>query len=260
MNCEKICELLSVSLDLDRDIIGVKFLETEEDFKNEDSIEITKPFRYCVMIKSALSGKSVKINKDNFKCNGSGVTFGYWDVPKNYFDENSKSSLHRDSEVSLNVKKNMYIYDKKTYGMVAKPLNMFKDSEPDVVIMVTNSYNAMRIAQGYTYNFGLKKDINIAGNEAICLETTLVPIMEEDMNISMLCAGTRYAAGWKDDEVSIGISKEKINGVVDGLINTINTIEPNYKKKQIISKNGSDIINGVKITMDSAYFYSGTFL
>lgn len=252
-------KLLTTALDLNRHVIGIKFISTQTEFEDIDAVEIEKPFRYCVLIKSATNGHAIKISKDYFKCNGSGVTFGYWDIPDDYYDSDNKSYLHSCGEVTSNVRQEMYIYDEESYGMLIKPLNKYVENEPDVIMIITSPYNAMRLSQGYTYNYGLKKDFNIAGNQAICLESTLVPLLDKDMNISMLCAGTRYAAGWSDDEVSVGISIEKIEGVVDGLINTINTVETNEKKKQIIERNGSEELDGIKITMNTAYFHSGTF-
>ena len=52
----------------------------------------------------------------------------------------------------------------------------------------------------------------------------------------MLCIGTRHRAGWKDDEMAIGIPIEQFEDVVLGLINTLNLMENDANKKNIEDK------------------------
>ena len=80
------------------------------------------------------------------------------------------------------------------------------DEEPDVVLVVTNSYNGMRIVQGYTHVFGYNTSFKIAGNQAICSECTAFPFESNDINVSLLCSGTRYKAKWGDEEIGNRIS------------------------------------------------------
>lgn len=74
------------------------------------------------------------------------------------------------------------------------------------------------------------------GNQAICLECTARPIGVKDMNTSMLCIGTRHRAGWKDDEMAVGIPGEQFASVVNGLISTLNQMENDSNKKIIDQK------------------------
>ena len=257
MEREKMYDLWKTVLDLDRDVVGVKFLNAKEEYDSQDATDIEKDMVYCVFIKSAMTGKSVKLRGTNFACTGSGSTFGYYDLPDTYYTGEwlNPLGLHKNVEVSKEVTNDMIVFDKKTYGVVAKPLNKYIDEEPDVILIVTKPYNAMRLSQGYTYEFGLKKDYQMAGNQAVCYEATAVPMKNKDMNIDMLCAGTRHRSQWKDEELIIGISWDIAKKVLSGVIKTINTIEPDDKKEKIIEKNGSNLVNGEEITMGSAYFY-----
>lgn len=261
MNAQKMYELWNIIFGLKREVVGVKFLKTEDEFEKEKAQDILQSSRYCVLVKSAMSGKTIKVRCDKFKCMGSARTFGYIEVPKEYFsgEHYIKHGFHKNIDISKKVVKNMYLLDNESYGILLKPLNKFTSSNPDVILMTTIPYNAMRISQGYTYEYGLKKDFNIAGNQAVCLESTAVPYVENDINISMLCAGTRHAAKWDDTELMIGMAWDKAEKVLNGVIKTINTIEPDDKKEEIVSKNGSDEVNGEKIELGTAYFYKGTF-
>ena len=74
------------------------------------------------------------------------------------------------------------------------------------------------------------------GNQALCLESTARPYVAKDMNVSMLCIGTRHRAGWKDDEMAIGIPREQISNVIEGLLATLNQMESDCNKKNIEEK------------------------
>lgn len=94
----------------------------------------------------------------------------------------------------------------------------------------------MRIIQGYAYFYGMPKAIRMIGNQALCLESTARPYVAKDMNVSMLCIGTRHRAGWKDDEMAIGIPREQISNVIEGLLATLNQMESDCNKKNIEEK------------------------
>ena len=79
----------------------------------------------------------------------------------------------------------------------------------------------------------VNQSINMIGNQAICLECTARPIGIKDLNTSMLCIGTRHRAGWKDDEMAVGIPGEQFIDVVNGLMNTLNQMENDSNKKII---------------------------
>lgn len=94
----------------------------------------------------------------------------------------------------------------------------------------------MRLIQGYAYSYGMPKSINMIGNQAICLECTARPIGMKDLNTSMLCIGTRHRAGWRDDEMAVGVPGEQFASVVNGLMQTLNQMENDSNKKLIDQK------------------------
>ena len=91
----------------------------------------------------------------------------------------------------------------------------------------------MRIVQGYAYSYGMPKSVNLIGNQAVCLECTARPYAVKDMNLSLLCIGTRHRAGWEDAEMGVGIPGEQFADVVTGLMSTLNQMENDENKKKI---------------------------
>ena len=64
-------------------------------------------------------------------------------------------------------------------------------------MIAANPFNVMRIVQGYAYHYGMLKNVNMIGNQAICLECTARPYVLKDMNVSVLCIGTRHRLAGK---------------------------------------------------------------
>ena len=75
----------------------------------------------------------------------------------------------------------------------------------------------MRITKGHAYHNGPIKNVQFSGMQAICEECTTLPFENNEVNISMLCSGTRCVTQWKKDELGIGIPFNKLPLIVDGL-------------------------------------------
>lgn len=116
---------------------------------------------------------------------------------------------------------------------MAQPLEKYENDLPDVVILATDGRNAMRLLQGYTYGYGSQPVFKMTGNQAICVECTSYPLEADQMNLSMLCSGTRYLAHWKQSEIAIGFPYHKFVETVEGLLKTANAVEPDPAKLRI---------------------------
>jgi len=136
---------------------------------------------------------------------------------------------------------------------MTKPLEEYKEA-PDVVIIITNSYNAMRIIQGYTYKYGTQVNFKLAGNQAVCSECTAYPFESNSINISMFCSGTRYLAGWSNEEIGIGLPYGKFIETADGVYLTVNGSEQNKNKERIKQKLKDKNLTDPGIFKDEAYF------
>jgi uncharacterized protein (DUF169 family) len=225
---------MNLALKLDRKIVGVKFLFDEDEFKKADVKKLTGKMAYCVMIRTAMTGKAMKAAADNFGCMGAARALSVVEP-----DEMSLSGryyqrlgLYQDLATSKNVQRNMTFCRHKAYGIMVKPVEEY-DEEPDVVLIVTNPYNGMRIIQAYTHVFGFNTAYKMSGNQAICSECTAFPFESNNINVSLLCAGTRFKAKWGDEEMAIGFPFNQFLSIVRGLYATLDLIEPNEKKAEI---------------------------
>lgn len=225
---------LYASLELDKRVVGVKFIKDKDKFESLNIKSPQKPMNYCGMIKAASKGHSLKGKSESFKCRSGPRTLGIDSTDiKNAHGENwAKLGLYNGQNLSKEVREKLRYNEEIVYGVLVQPIELFNKA-PDIVIIVTKPYNCMRIVQGYSYNNGAPEGIDMIGNQAICLECSVTPYLNESINVSVLCIGTRHRSGWNDEDMAVGISGTKFESTVEGLIATINPMESNKNKKRI---------------------------
>lgn len=221
-------------LALERRIVGIKLIYEKSEYDRIAAAETKRPISYCQAVKAATAGHDIKLTKELSGCAGSSRALGFVPpAPSYYTGESSyKLGLYADLAVAKNVANNARICTRPLYGVVVKPLEHF-EVEPDIVMIIANTREAMRIMQGYTSVYGIQQEFNITGNQAICMECTTYPLIKQCINLSLLCSGTRHKTGWKDGEVAIGFPYSLLGGIVQGLQTTVNAIERNRRKAEI---------------------------
>jgi len=222
-------------LTLNRQIVGIKFAHTFEEFEEMPARAMRAKIAYCVAVKAAMSGKCVKLSGEFCGCNGSSRALGFEPPPEDFTNGKRFQSLglYKDLETSKQVANGMIACRKPSYGIMAQPLGKYRKGHPDVVIIMTDARNAMRLLQGYTYSYGSQPVFKMTGNQAICVEFTSHPLEADQMNLSMLCSGTRYLAKWKPGEIAVGFPYHKFVATVEGLLETVNAVELDPAKQRI---------------------------
>ncbi|WP_419749734.1 DUF169 domain-containing protein [Terrisporobacter petrolearius] len=243
------------SLDLDRKVVGIKLFKNQDEFNNEESLLPAKKMNYCLAVASASKGYSIKLEKSKFLCKSGSRVLGIDKTDlKNSNGENwSRLGLYCNSQISYSVREELSYVQDDIIGVTVKPIEAY-ETIPDVIICISNPYNIMRLVQGYAYYYGMPKNINMIGNQGVCLECTARPYVKQDINVSLLCIGTRHKTNWKDGELAIGIPKEQITNTIDGIYKTINIMESNHNKEQIIKKFDDEGIENPSIQFNYNYY------
>lgn len=244
-------------IDTNRRIVGVKVLKDEEEFNNYNIKPLDNPLSYCVGIKSATLGHRIKIDANTSGCKGSSRVLGLTDESQAYRDgfEGFSLGLYKDVEVSMKCASEIKALSSSNHGVIIQPIEYFEQKfPPDLVLVVCNPREAMRILQGYSYHFGVLKDICMSGNQGICFEATAFPLNNNTVNVSFLCSGTRYLSSWSKDEVAAGIPYSLFPKVIDGILNTINPIEMDERKRQIQKNLEMSCISSYSIEYGKTYY------
>ncbi|MFZ5966220.1 MAG: DUF169 domain-containing protein [Bacillota bacterium] len=257
MNKREEAHRLKSVLGLSRNIVGVKFIYTEEEFNDINIKQVNFKMSYCNTVKLASKGKPFKANFENFYCKASARAFGLMNIDNDVASGRLYHSFRMYNSIGTakNVQKNVTYFNHEIYGVVVQPLEQF-ENDPDIVIMIINPYQAMRVVQGYSYHYGIAKNIKLTGNQGLCSECTVTPYEYNDLNVSLLCANTRFAAKWNDEEMGVGMPYHMFDTVADGIMKTLNPSEPNSRKREILEK-VKDKNLGVEIELGTSYYRSG---
>ncbi|MDX9873181.1 MAG: DUF169 domain-containing protein [Clostridia bacterium] len=246
---------LKAFLGLQRGVVGVKLVKSWQEYARYQGIELKKPLHYCVAVKSAMKGHSIKMDRTTAGCGGGNRALGLAESPPEFFDgtNGAKLGLYKDAAVAAAVAHAVPICPPDTYGVVIKPLEMF-EGDPDVVLLAAPPRTIMRVLLGYTYTYGLPQGMQMSGNRAVCLECTATPLKTRSLNVSMFCAGTRYNAGWQDHEALTGIPFNRFYGTVKGIEDTVNPIELDKEKKRIEAELRRDDALEIEVEYGKTYF------
>ena len=226
-------EKANCALDLKRRIVGVRFLFSEEDFNLARTKKPTSRMTYCRMVVKATKGEEMKVDVTNFGCFAAARVLGIvelddWYTSGHYY---GNCGLYEDFPTAKGITDQMSMCGHKAFGLEIRPLENF-DIAPHIVITISNTFNIMRLVQGYSYKFGTHASYKFIGNQARCAECTAHPYKTNDINLSLLCAGARRS-GLDPDELALGITLTKFTAMIDGLCKTITPVESNSRKKWI---------------------------
>lgn len=237
MTVMKSCVLIGALLGLERQPVGIRFLTNKEEYQSFAAEENSNRMSYCTGVRKATQGQKLKMRAAHQACAGGAAALGFIQQTEENISgaRRLKMSCYDQLGTSRAVSREMVYCAHQLYGVGILPLQDC-DSEPDVVIVVCNAYNAMRLVQGHAYHHGFAKEMKTAGLQAICHDCTSFPYEKTRLNISMLCAGTRMLAGWKADELAVGLPFSLWADMVDGVKNTVNPYERNPAKVQIASR------------------------
>ncbi len=228
---------LNCALELERQAAGVGFIFSESEFDRAEATALKGKIRYCQMVNAAMQGNQIKARLENFACSSGATALGLLEYQE--YDYSGRScvdvKMYQDLATARDVCKNLVFCQHKAYGVVLRPLEKFED-QADVAIIMTNTYNMMRIIQGYSFKYGSCGHFRMTGNQAMCCECTSHPFEINDINLSLMCCGARRGTKSTAAELAMGIPASRFINLVDGICATINPMEPDVNKAVIEKK------------------------
>jgi len=244
---------VEISLGLEREIVGVKFIDYKKEF---DLLELDIPEKkgpFCYLVRHAMDGNLIKINSNNITCDYSKYALGITKPDEAIRAGRSYcyAGLYESNSIAKEIVESMKYSDMNIYGVVVGPLKLMEDA--DVVIIADYGETIMRLMQGYAYKFGNPKNLSFFGNQAMCADLVSKPYGNNDINISLMCRGARAHGRFDRGEIAAGIPISMFDSLADGIVKTINPVN-NLKEKEAIlnrAKNELDLIGDI----DKSYRY-----
>ncbi len=233
-------ENLTLALQLKRRPVGVRLINTKEEFDALDAPAVKGKMAYCQMVERASNGRMYKSRPENHSCDGATTALALEkstaqiESGEEYYSYNlyaTKAAARRMRASIASLPRN----DVATYGVLTGPLAEFT-VQPDVAMLFASPYAVMRLVQGYEYATGVKPRIDLGSMQAICAELTCGPLLRGDLNVSVLCPSTRMLAKWGDDEMGVSLPFERFYQTVDGVFGTMATTDNKKKKLAAIER------------------------
>lgn len=246
-------EKISKALGMERYIIGLRFLYFKHEYEKQEVEEYRRKSSYCMMVKYAMEGNHFKAKLEHFACRCAIEALGLEDEMEcvesgqRYYSLN----LYESRSVAKAVTKDIPRIKQKIYGICLGPLESMEDA--DLVLLMVNPYQLMRIVQGYSYKWGIPKNLSMAGNQGVCADLTAGVFERNDLNFSVLCAGTRKMCSWKDTEMGVGLPIQLFSPLVEGVIQTMNYIDYPKQKAEIRKRLSDPMDLGVEVD-DSLHY------
>lgn len=244
-------------LNLEREIIGVRFVHFKEEYERLQAAEYGLKTTYCNMLKRAMEGRHFKLTGTNFFCEYGAYALGIEKPDIAIASGNSYAvcGLYESHPIARAVTEQMKYLNHEVYGLEIGPLQDMEDA--DVVIIVAYAEKIMRVLQGYAYKFGMPQNLHTLGNQAACSDLTSKPYYNNDLNISLMCVGARMYMKCEPGEMGAAMPINQFDSVAEGIVMTVNAVASNKEKTELLKRLERKDELGIEIKKDVDY---GTYL
>ena len=225
---------ITAALGLQHRIAGVHFLDFQEDYDNSKILAGSRRGPYCYQVRQALDGKHFKVDKNLVTCDYARAAIGIEkpDISMREGRSFDYCGLAETRTIGKNIADAMMYIEQDIYGVELGPLEEMQHA--DIVIMVACAQTVMRIFQGYAYKYGSPKNLSFYSNQAMCSDMTSKVFHTNDINMSLMCNGTRRYGKFDDGELAVALPINMFDTLADGIIETINAVQSGPEKKRII--------------------------
>lgn len=210
---EKIKNILGLSYSP----VALKLVLREEDVP-EGIPKIEENIRHCEMVMESAQGKTFYATAEEQLCKGGAAALGLMETPEKVKTGEFYYSLKRFSSQGA---------AKRTMDAIPKIENMIKaivyaplekaNFDPDVILVICNPAQAMKLAQAMVYTLGGRVEADFAGIQSFCADAVAGPYTRKTANITLGCSGSRQYSDIKPEEVIVGMNGENISCVVNAL-------------------------------------------
>lgn len=207
------------NLGLSKSPVAIKFVLREEDIP-EGIKKIDENIRHCEMVQKAAQGDTFYATAEEQACKGGAAALGLMEAPEKVQTGEMYQSLGRFSSLG-SAKRTMEEIPKiepMIYALIYAPLEK-ADFDPDVIVVISNPAQAMKLAQAMVYTLGGRVEADFSGIQSICADAIAGPFTRKRPNITLGCSGSRKFADIKPEEVIVGMNGENIGCIVNALEN-----------------------------------------
>lgn len=210
-------EMISI-LDLNNSPVGVRFLQADEE--KPANAEVLQKHRYCQALMKARKGENVILTGEEMSCPAAAAAFGFRPLPEKLESGNGLVGfgIVSDPEVGREMFKGMERIETGKYEFLhLYPLEK-AEFVPDIVILEDDPEKLMWIALAYLHVMGGKRiQSSTAILQATCVDTSIIPFLNQRLNFVFGCYGCRDATDLGENEAILGFPVSALSKIIKHL-------------------------------------------
>ena len=186
-------------------LVGVKFFFSDQDIPS--GIDRLNGHRYCQALMKARHGTHVILDAEGIACPAAAAAFGFKPLPDGLKtgkglvgfgivneETSGKTMFEGMTTIPQGKLKALYLFPLETAVI-----------EPDIVVVEDETEKLMWLAlANLNVKGGQRVDSSTAILQATCVDSTLIPFVEQKFNMSMGCYGCRDATDICPNETVLG--------------------------------------------------------
>jgi uncharacterized protein (DUF169 family) len=228
--------ILKQILGLGSSPVGVKLIYNETSMPEQ--VEKLSGYRYCQALMKARHGEHVWLDSEGISCPAAAAAFGFKPLPEGL--KTGKGLVGFGIVDKESTGQTMF------EGMAKLPLGNMKalflfplesaEVEPDIVVVEDETEKLMWIALAYLNVKGGKRiESSTAILQATCVDATLIPYLEQKLNMSIGCYGCRDATDIGNNETVLGFPYKYFNPIIESLEHLNKKAIPNSRGKNALA-------------------------
>jgi uncharacterized protein (DUF169 family) len=172
------------------------------------------PIRHCVSIYMASLGAAIHVPASQHACSAGKAALGIAKLPDKV-RSGKVPYMHGLTRGEPAAARTMT--DDTCTGTLVAPLACF-ELPPQIIALTCLPKQTMWVANSLLFETGgPRTTANFAGMQASCADSTVMPIVRQEVNFSLGCYGCRSAGKLGDEEMYVGVPMKRLNQVADGL-------------------------------------------
>lgn len=199
--------------------VGVRFLVQEDDYP--EGVEVLKQHRYCQALMKARHGENVVLNAEGIACPAAAAAFGFKTLPEGL--KSGKGLVGFGIVSDEAVGKRMFELMPHLKENEIKAIHLFPLENalyvPDVVVVEDEVEKLMWIGLAYLHATGGERIVSsTAILQATCVDSTIIPYIDQRLNMSYGCYGCRDATDIGPNETVLGFPEVVLASIISHLI------------------------------------------
>jgi uncharacterized protein (DUF169 family) len=215
LDYQMISERLKETLGLTSEPVGLKLLQKLDEVSGYHA---ENKYTFCQFIMKAREGNKLLATADSIACANGASALGFIPVPEKLLNGEFLSKLGSfQKEGAQKTMERMPRFQQNQFAGIALAPLAEVTFEPDIIILETLPEQLMWLSLASIHQHGGRLEFTSSISNGACVDTTVVPYLEQKLNVSLGCYGCRNATSIPDEHLLAGFPAKQVQQIVDAL-------------------------------------------